>query len=201
VRNTYGMAEVAAAGSECAHGVMHEWPEVGILEVLRDDADVPVEPGETGRIVATGLLNPAMPLVRYETGDRGRLLPSGAACACGRTLPALADIEGRCDDVLVMADGRRIGRLDPVFKRARGVREAQIVQEAFDRIRVRVVPADGFHESDSAAIREALRDRLGPGVDIVVETVDRVPRTSAGKFRAVISRVSADPAGASGADA
>ena len=117
VRNTYGMAEGVAAGSECSQGVMHEWPEVGIVEILRDDADAPVDPGTPGRIVATGLLNPAMPLIRYDTGDRGRFLQgSGPSCACGRTLPVLAEIDGRCDDVLITADGRRIGRLDPVFR-------------------------------------------------------------------------------------
>jgi phenylacetate-CoA ligase len=189
VRNTYGMAEIVAAGSECAEGVMHEWPEVGVIEVLRDDADEPVAPGQVGRIVATGLLNPDMPLIRYDTGDRGRLSAASGPCACGRFLPALADVEGRCDDVVITADGLRVGRLDPVFKRALAIREAQIIQEELGRIRVKVVAAEGFGERDVEAIRDGLRERLGPRMEIVFERVDRIARTSAGKFRAVVSEL------------
>src|SRR5207247_6847500 len=34
VRETYGMAETVAAASECEFGVLHQWPEVGWIEVL-----------------------------------------------------------------------------------------------------------------------------------------------------------------------
>jgi phenylacetate-CoA ligase len=70
VHDTYGMSEMVCAASECDHGTMHLWPEVGIYEVLKDDSDEPVQPGHTGRLVCTGLLNTDMPLIRYEVGDR-----------------------------------------------------------------------------------------------------------------------------------
>ena len=38
----------------------------------------------------------------------------------------------------------RIGRLDPIFKARLPVREAQIIQEALNRVRVRYIPADDF---------------------------------------------------------
>lgn len=193
VRDTYGMAEIACAGSECSSLRMHAWPEVGVLEVLRDGEDAPVAPGEAGRFVATGLLNEDMPLIRYETGDRGSSRPAAEPCECGRRLPVLASVEGRADDVLVTPDGRRIGRLDPVFKAATAVREAQIVQERDDAVLVRVVPAGGWGAVAARRLEGELAARLGPQVRIRVEEVEAIPRGSNGKFRAVVRRVSRKP--------
>src|SRR6201999_2266836 len=95
VRDTYGMSEMTCAASECEAGKLHLWPEAGIYEVLRDDQDVPVRAGETGRLVCTGFLNPDMPLIRYEVGDRVAIAPPSEKCSCGRTLPILLSVEGR----------------------------------------------------------------------------------------------------------
>ena len=83
-----------------------------------------------------------------------------------------------------------VGRLDPVFKAGLHVVEAQIIQESVDLVRVLVVPASGFGEADGRAIQRALCERLGDVV-VVVEPTAAIPRSSNGKFRAVISRVTA----------
>ena len=187
VRETYGMAELVMSASECEAGRLHLWPEVGVVEVhgAENAGDM------SGDFVCTGLLNPAMPLIRYRVGDRGALAPSEQPCACGRTLPVVDHIAGRQDDVVYTRDGRRVGRLDPVFKAKLPIHEAQIVQETLDRIRVRVVPAPGFDESASTAIRDRMRARVGP-MDIIVEAVAEIPRTAQGKFRAVVSALPAE---------
>lgn len=194
VRDTYGMAEIVAGGSECASGALHLWPEVGVMEVLNDGDDAPAPPGETGRLVATGLLNFAMPLVRYAVGDRGAL-PSAAPsarCACGRTLPVLASLDGRSDDLVVTPDGRRIGRLDPVFKADLPVREAQIVQETLSRLRVKIVPIRPLSAAEREALAARVRERVGSAVEVLVEEVDRLPRGANGKLRAVVSHLKGD---------
>jgi len=183
VRETYGMSEMAVAACECQAGKLHLWPEVGLLEVL--EGDRPVSNGTTGDLVCTGLLNMDMPLIRYRVGDRGALAAENAPCPCGRTLPRLAMIEGRVDDVLYTRDGRRIGRLDPIFKANLPLREAQVVQETLDRIRVRYVPAPGFTPGAGHAIVEGIRARMGT-VDVILEEVAEIPRTANGKFRAVM---------------
>jgi phenylacetate-CoA ligase len=189
VRDTYGMSEIVCGASECQQCTMHIWPEAGIIETLREEADVPVAPGQVGRFVCTGLLNKDMPLIRYEVGDRGVVSPDGARCVCGRALPQLERIEGRLDDVVITPDGRRIGRLDPVFKADLLIREAQIIQESAARIRVLLVPAPGYRPEDSAVIAQRLKDRVGD-MDIRFECVDSIPRTSNGKFRGVVSEIS-----------
>ena len=188
VRDTYGMSEMVCAASECEAGRMHLWPEVGVYEVLRDEVDEPVPEGETGRLVCTGLLNDDMPLIRYEVGDRVAIAPPDTSCPCGRTLPILLSVDGRNDDVIVTRDGRRVGRLDPVFKSDFPIREAQVLQESMDLIRVKLVPGTGFNSAHEQELIAAMRERIGEVV-VQIERVSSIPRSASGKFRAVISNV------------
>ncbi|PKO09641.1 MAG: hypothetical protein CVU40_10125 [Chloroflexi bacterium HGW-Chloroflexi-2] len=189
IRNTYGMSENVTAAGECSAGNLHLFPDVGITEVFAFDADTSVNPGETGRLICTGLINPDMPLIRYEVGDIGAVTNSDSGCSCGRNLPLLTNIEGRIDDMVITPDGRRIGRLDPVFKSNMRVKEAQIIQENLSFVRVKVVPSEGFNQSDEIEIQKRIDQRLGASITVVIETVDEIPRTKAGKFKAVISHV------------
>ena len=189
VRETYGMAEIAAAAGECDQGSLHEWPEAGLIELLEGGEEA--ARGETGEVVATCLLNADMPLIRYRVGDRAVRVTGESVCGCGRTLPRLARIEGRVDDVLFTADGRRIGRLDPVFKADLPMKEAQIVQESLQRVVLRYVPDAGFSRRHQYLISQRLQERLGP-VEVVFEEVPRVPRGANGKFRAVVCLLPAD---------
>jgi phenylacetate-CoA ligase len=52
---------------------------------------------------------------------------------------------------------------------------------------VKVVTTDGFGESDSNDITHRIQQRLGALVDVIVEPVQSIPRTKAGKFKAVVS--------------
>lgn len=180
VRETYGLAEMVAAASECECGGLHEWPEAGWMEC-----------GADGELIATGLMNSNMPLIRYRTGDRRTPAPAGAPCGCGRRLPLFGLVEGRRDDVLYLRDGRQIGRMDPVFKTDLPIREAQIIQESLDLLRVRYVPAEDFGVRTPDEIVRCVRDLLGP-VQVVLECTDAIPRDQNGKFRAVICRIPRD---------
>ena len=185
VRETYGMAEIVAAASECEAGRLHLWPEAGGVEVLGGDGR-PARDGAAGELVCTGLLNEEMPLIRYRVGDRGaRGVAAAGRCACGRTLPALAAVEGRTDDLVYTADGRRVGCIDTIYDARLPVREAQIVQEALDRVRVRYVPAPGFTAEAGGSIIRGVRERMG-AIEVVLERVDEIPRGANGKYRAVV---------------
>lgn len=187
VRETYGMAEIVAAASECGDGRLHLWPEVGLVEVFEKNG--PVTAGISGDLVCTGLLNADMPLIRYRVGDRGVLQATPVSCPCGRALPILASVEGRIDDVLYTLDGRQIGRLDPIFKDNLPVREAQIIQEALDQIRILFVPTSDFTPDDGRTLINRLRARMG-AVEVTLEKVHEIPRGASGKFRTVICNLS-----------
>ncbi len=186
VRETYGMAEMVAAASECEAGTLHFMSDSGLVEVF-DPSDRPVAPGEVGRLVFTGLVNSTMPFVRYDIGDRGRMPVQGELCPCGRSLPILRPIEGRTQDMLATPSGARQFWNNPVFY-GLPVREAQVIQERIDWIRVLVVPASGYGPAAAGTIRARLRDRLGE-VRVEVECCDEIQRGPNGKFRPVISLV------------
>jgi len=182
VYDQYGAVEMCVLAAECERGSMHLSPDYGIVEVL-DESNRPLPPGRDGQLVCTSLVNRVQPFIRYPLGDTGSLAPGG--CACGSALPVLGELLGRTDSVLITRDGRRIGRLSPVFKGADNIAEAQVVQDDFDSFRIRVVPGPGYSDSDGRAIVAALAQRVGRA-DIRVELVDRIERTAAGKFEAVV---------------
>ncbi len=187
VRESYGMSEAVAGASECEHGVLHLWPEAGFVEVLKDGSNEPAAPGEAGRLVCTGLINRAMPLIRYEVGDRGAVAWDMGRCACGRDMPRLTALEGRTIDNLITPDGRKVFWVNPVFY-GLPVHEAQVVQESLSDVVVNVVPDEGFDLEHERAIADGLRLRLGD-VRVELRRVDLIPRGPNGKFRAVISHV------------
>ena len=187
VYDQYGAAEQVVFVSQCEKGTYHIHPEFGIVEFLREDGSDAM-PGEPARLICTGFTNRAMPLIRYDIGDVG--MRSDVKCRCGRNFPVIEKIVGRNEDLLITPDGRQVGRLDPIFKGLQSIKEAQIIQEDYDKVVVKVVPGSGFCESDSKVIIKELRKRLGSQVSVTLSIVNSVPRTSAGKFKAVISKVS-----------
>lgn len=184
VFDQYGAAEQACFISECEAGSYHVHPEFGVAEFL-PSAHSESEAGF--RIVATGFTNWAMPLLRYDTGDLA--IPANHECSCGRKFRIVEQIIGRVDDVLITPSGRYIGRLDPVFKGLETIRRAQIVQETLGRIRVRIVPGNGFSPAHRDSVRRELEKRIGENIEYIFEIVEDIPVGSGGKFRAVISQV------------
>lgn len=179
VRETYGMAEIAAAGGECEKGRLHQWSDVGIIEIDEKRRTT----NGTGDFICTGLINTDMPLIRYRVGDRGSL--SDKLCECGKTLPLFGKIEGRSDDVLYTAEGRQVGRLDPIFKSNLPIIEAQIIQKTLKHVKIKYVPEKEFNLSALNVLRERLCERMGD-INVEFEQVAAIPRTNRGKFRAVI---------------
>lgn len=181
----YGSAEMVALVTMCREGRYHVNPEFGVVELLRDGE--PVQPGETGEIVATGFVNPVMPLIRYATGDSA-VLGTGP-CPCGRHFPVLDRIEGRMDDVIVTPDGRQVGRLDPIFKAVASLHETRIVQDRVDHVRVEAVVNGELSAHEQGVLLEELQARLGRAMSIDFVRVPSIPRTQGGKLRAVVSLI------------
>ena len=83
-------------------------------------------------------------------------------------------------------------RFDTVFKGVASIREAQVVQESLlDRFILRVVPAPGFSAKDHERLVQNMYAHVG-GVNVEVQLAERIERAPGGKFRAVVSRVSAE---------
>ncbi len=186
-RESYGNAELVSAAFECERGSLHLAPDVGIVEVL-DPQGKAVAAGETGELVCTSLINQDHILIRYRTGDLGRMSRDETSCSCGRQMPVIEGIEGRTDDVITTPDGRIVGRMDPVFKIDVRVKAVQIAQVAPDRLVARCVPSEGFGKTDEMVIRERIKERVGDmSVDVVIVT--SLAKTESGKFKAVVNEM------------
>jgi phenylacetate-CoA ligase len=181
----YGCTEMAFFASQCEHGTMHVHPEHGIVETV-DEAGNNVN-GQSGSMIATGLINWVMPLIRYEIGDRVALAKQGALCRCGRAFPVIQEVEGRIDDMLYRKDGTPVGRLDPVFKGGSGILEAKIIQMQSGDIEVLVQPGDQFGVKKRQWLNQELRKRVGSDIGIKIKEVDKIPKEANGKFKAVES--------------
>ena len=182
----YSTVENVIFASECHHGRLHLSPDVAVVEILRPNG-TPCMPGEVGEVVTTGLMRGYQPFVRYRLGDLAMWDPE--PCQCGRGMPALREIIGRLEDVVTGPDGRQMVRFHGIFVNQPNVREGQIIQEAVNRIRVKIVPTGGFGPADVRDIIHRVQQRLGIHVEVITELVDHIPRTEGGKFRAVISLV------------
>jgi len=162
--------------------------DFGITEIVKSD-DLKATPGEMGRIVATGLHNYAMPLIRYKTSDIGSI--SLESCNCRRNFPLLGGITSRTEDIVSTIDGRYISPivLQHPFKPLKSVKESQIIQEDIGNIRVKIVKDSNYCDKDTLYLLDELKKRLGTEIKLHFEFVDSIPRTKAGKFRWVISKV------------
>jgi phenylacetate-CoA ligase len=185
IYDIYGTSETKEIAWECPQGGMHLNTDVVRLEAL-DDSGRALPAGEEGNLVATLLVNRAMPLFRYLTGDRGALL--SGTCPCGRSSPLLGVVTGRAADVLILRGGQRISpyALTCALERVSGVLRYQVSQLDPARVRVRaILEGAANRETIADQMRTALRFDVAPFLDADVEFVDRLPTGPRAKFRVV----------------
>jgi phenylacetate-CoA ligase len=142
-------------------------------------------------VVTTSLTRRHQVLVRYRLGDMATW--DSALCPCGVEMPVLKEVVGRIEDVVIGPDGRQLVRFHGIFANQPNIREGQIVQEELSRIRVKVLPTAAFAEADVEEIIARVHQRLGSEVQVIVERVVAIPRTTAGKFQAVVSLLPKNP--------
>jgi phenylacetate-CoA ligase len=189
----YSAEEQHTIATECpSHKGYHLVAENVILEVI-DSNGKPVSPGKEGEIAITNLHNFAMPMIRYKIGDIGIL--TDKICPCGRGLPLLVSLSGRIYDLIITKSKRVIpGQylvqpLRELYARL-NLAEFQIVQESPGKAIIKVVPGVENSRNNAdivSSIIAGYRNVLGDEIEISVELVGKIPRSSAGKLRKVIS--------------
>ncbi|MEW6218929.1 MAG: AMP-binding protein [Thermodesulfobacteriota bacterium] len=109
VHDAYGLSE-CVVGVECRarHG-FHFWPDAVGVEILEEDGNCLLPPGETGEVVVTSFMQALAPILRYRTGDRGRI--PAAPCICGAAQPRV-EITGRIGETYALPRGVKLRRAD-----------------------------------------------------------------------------------------
>ncbi len=155
----YSMVETGPIGYACPRtDAYHLLPPDLHVEVLRPDG-TPAPPGERGEVAVTGGRNVFAPLLRYRTGDFGRL--DLGPCPCGDPMPRLLELEGRVPVLLRAAGDTPVSTVDI----SRLLREFPLLLHEFaqhaDRsceLALRPLPGVAL---DVAAVEAALRRLLG----------------------------------------
>ena len=179
----YGAVEAGRIGFECAPGRgLHVRVDAVDVEILVDGE--PTSPGESGEAVISSLIYKNMPLLRYRLGDIAAWIPG--PCPCGLWWPRLRITQGRGAELLVLSDGRRvpITTLTAPVGGIPGITQYQFVHDGKSTLTLRY-EARADSGVDPAAALRVLSQRL-PGVRVLAQPVDHIPRTATGKVRRFI---------------
>ncbi|MFX1453283.1 MAG: phenylacetate--CoA ligase family protein [Promethearchaeota archaeon] len=89
----YSLTETGPIGYKCRLGHGYHILSYDIEIEILDQSGSTCKPNEIGEITVTGGRNPYFPLIRYRTGDYGRI--NFEICPCGDPMPRIFDLEGR----------------------------------------------------------------------------------------------------------
>lgn len=178
VRTHYGLGEGVANFSQTKNG---EWTiddDFAYVEFIPISADNP----SRCRIIGTGFSNSAFPLIRYDTGDIANV-----EWVNGR--PKIMSIEGRQDENFTLSNGTKMTATLAtfIFKDMPNITEAQVCLRKNNSIELRVVPGSAYGPNDEARLRQLSKKYLGDNLDIAISYLPTIPRTTAGKFRTIVT--------------
>lgn len=197
IHQSYGLNEIGMVAVRCSEGRYHVHTEHCLVQIVDEDGR-PCKPGDTGRLIVTGLRNYAMPLIRYDTGDLAQ--PAFGPCPCGRTLPSFGEIAGRYRSFAGLPAGTR-----ERFRAIRGAVESyapdelaflrgyQVHQDRQNRFTLRVRTVSQVPEAFRQTVLRAWEPVAGipPSLLTIIE-VDSIPTSPSGKILDFASDLYAD---------
>ena len=137
------------------------------------------------RLLVTDLVNWAMPLIRYEIGDRG--VVSTTPCPCGDPRPVIEALEGRIADAFTLPSGKLVSAalLDTRNRQLRreGVLEAQLVQDAPGHLTIGYVPGTNYADGFLDELVATLTELTGGELEIAATRIDNLATEPNGKVR------------------
>lgn len=180
VFSVYGSKECSLIGVQCEHKSMHLAPWMNLVEIV-SDTGINVPDGVEGNIVVTAFENKVMPFIRYQTGDRGRIV--GRDCACGRNT-ALLEFTGRRSLYLRSQQGRDVPLLEPIAYITRhfykNIVHFQFVQSAPGVVSFRFVVGEPDQDLERK-LQKYFSDFFGNPFLFQLEKVSSIAMTEDGK--------------------
>ncbi|MFN3829033.1 MAG: phenylacetate--CoA ligase PaaK [Tepidimonas ignava] len=193
----YGLSEVMGPGvaNECIETKDGPviWEDHFYPEIIDPDTGEVLPDGEEGELVFTSLTKEAMPIIRYRTRDRTRLLPPTA-----RSFRRMGRITGRTDDMIIL----RGVNVFPTQIEEQILRDAQLSghyllvltrEGHLDQLEVRCelqrALSGRLSDAERATIARELQHRIktfiGVSTRVTVLDADTLPRTQTGKAKRV----------------
>ncbi len=201
VDQTYGFNEIGKVAQRCRAGRYHVNVEHCVVEIL-DAEGAACKAGQTGRIVVTALRNPAMPLLRYDSGDLAEAVDG--PCPCGRTLPSFGPIAGRYRRMALTPEGtslqvfvlkKSLESMPPEINA--NLRQYQIRQRSDGSYVILLRVAGPLPPAFEAWLRRSWEEELtGARPALALEEVEAIPLSPSGKVEDFISDYAAARAAA-----
>ena len=172
-----GATEVGAWGFQCeVRDGLHLNESEFIFEVIDPETHAPSREGE---LVVTNLGRAGMPVIRYRTGDVGRL--QTGPCPCGSAYRRLrGGVMGRLDQKLtVQGVAFYPGAVENVIRSFVEVREFAVDvhrRGSRDDIEVRVELRAGDADRIRALLADAMGDRMGLRAEVLAVPAGTLPR-------------------------
>jgi phenylacetate-CoA ligase len=192
----YGLSEIMGPGvaNECVETKDGPtiWEDHFYPEIIDPDSGRVLPDGEEGELVFTTLTKQALPMIRYRTRDRTRLLPATA-----RSMRRMARIRGRTDDMLIIRGVNVFpSQIEELILRTPALTPNYVLEVTRSGpldvllIQVESAPSDAGEDARAGAAR-ALKHNVKTFVGVSVEVEVRAPGTierSVGKARRVNDR-------------
>jgi phenylacetate-CoA ligase len=164
-------------------------PLYGIAELLDDNGRPITQPGRIGRLVSTGFLNSSMALVRYDTGDRARLVQQPTRANCWRL--RVQGIRSKWSQEFVVGKaGNLISVIGLVsYRHAGTVADFQFTQERQGEVTFKAVLYPGLSHGELEPIIRQMKALAGDSINISAEIVPALPTGPGGKRPMVDQRL------------
>ena len=196
----YGLSEMCGPGvaAEClvARAGLHVQEDHFLVEVVDPSDGRRLAAGAEGELVFTTLTKEALPLIRYRTGDIGRV--SEEPCECGRTMVRLTGLRGRHDDMLIVRGvNLHPTHIEQLLLSVEGVApHYRLIVERpgpLDELTLECEPAGagGDRELLSEQLGSLLREHTGLRIAVLVREPGSIPRSEGKAVRVLDRRASA----------
>ncbi|SEG13701.1 phenylacetate-CoA ligase [Eubacterium ruminantium] len=156
------------------------------FEVLKLESNEPAEKGEVGRLVVTDLKNFSMPLIRYDTGDVGKLVSVKIG---DKEYQAIDDFGGRRIDMIFNSEGKRISphAITNAMWKFTDINQYQLIQDGPSTYTLKVNADAQFMRKND--LEMVIRDILGKAASLTVEYVSEIPVLNSGKRRYIVNKM------------
>lgn len=187
----YGLNEGFMVGQKVDLPYFYIYSPNVYIEIL-DDNGGPVPDGEMGRIVLTKLDGYAMPLIRYDTGDLGIMLPRERYPANPKfSFPLLEKVVGRNTDIIKTSDGKSliVHTFTGIFEFYSQIEQFQVIQNIENKIQINYIPASNFKPEILDVIENDIRKKTGSNIGIEWNQVSSIQASASGKPQIIVNNL------------
>ena len=199
----YGTTEAGPLAFECIEGgYYHVHSDFIYLEAL-DKQNIPVSPGNQGKVILTKLFGSATPIIRYN-GLGDLITPIEINSSCGICSQIIKDIQGRITDLIILPNGRQLspfiitGIPAKVMEHFNSykIQQFQIIQQDCNTIEVLVVIDEHLRNVGTPVniilheLQKRFSERINQNISIHVKEVDAIQKDKRLDYvQVVISKV------------